>query len=64
MKINIFCKSSLRREALRKLRSGELREMVLEHIERFGKSSNDEYNVRVHGGGSCVTIGNADWFNN
>jgi len=41
------------------LRDGTLREHVLAHIERFGRSANDTYNVKVSGSG-MITVGAAE----
>lgn len=56
MTINIFCKRSMKEEAERLEANGTLRQHVLEHIARFGKSATDTYNVKVSTSG-MITVG-------
>jgi hypothetical protein len=64
IKMNLFCKPYLRAESTRLLRNGTFKAHVLEHIKRFGESPVGEYNVRLHGDGKVITIGNATEPNN
>lgn len=59
MKINVFCKKYLSREADRLLANGTFAAHVLEHIKKNGESPTNTYNLRYHGDGTTITVWSA-----